>query len=154
MLRTALAAMLVALTSAPMACAEPPTPQSAGACTAELAGVMTRLPGAAMPAVCQDGEWQTVTTPQPPADRWLSSGPALTLHGQGMRNPDMASGEWTATPQDSTGRCRAQHQEVLSPAVLSGPVTDEGEPGQPLTFHVPPRMATIELTGFCLWVRK
>jgi hypothetical protein len=153
-LRTALAAILVALSSAPMACADPVTPQSDGACTAELAGVMTWLPGANMPAVCQDGRWHTVTTPQPPADRWLSSGPALTLHGQGRRNPNMASGEWTATPQDSTGRCRAQQQEVLSPGELSAPVTDEGQPGQPLTFQVPPRMFTIELTGSCLWVRN
>jgi hypothetical protein len=106
-----------------------------------------------MPSVCQDGAWREQTTPQPPADRWLSTGPALNLHGQGQRNPNMMAGKWVATPQDSISACRAQHQVVVSPGELSPPRIDEGQPGQTLTIDVAPRTFTIELSGYCLWTR-
>ncbi|MEO3761088.1 hypothetical protein ABGB19_22755 [Mycobacterium sp. B14F4] len=162
MLRPALVATLIALCSAPVACAEPAEPagpadpgpaQASDACTAERAGVMTWLPGATMPSVCQNFAWQPQTTPQPPADRWLSTGPPLKLHGQGQRNPNLAAGNWVGTPQDSSSVCRAQHQVVVSPGELSAAHTDEGQPGQPLAVELPPRTFTIELAGYCLWVR-
>lgn len=162
MLRSALFAMLVALAGAPVACAEPSEPAAPGqpaatqgdsACTPQRSGVMTWLPGTNMPSVCQDGAWQTQTTPQPPADRWLSMGPPLKLHGQGQRNPNLAAGTWVGTPQDSGSVCRAQHQVVLSPGELSAPYTAQGAPGQPVTVELPPRTFTIELAGHCLWAR-
>ncbi|KUH80504.1 MULTISPECIES: hypothetical protein [unclassified Mycobacterium] len=154
MLRLALIGILVALASAPVACAEPGAPPGSGSCTADLEGAMTRMPDADGPSVCRGGAWQPVTTPQPPADRWVSFGSPLKLHGQGMRNPDMVSGKWTATPQNSAAQCRVQQQEVVIPGQLSAPATAVGEPGQRLQFEVPPRMFLIELSGDCLWERR
>ena len=128
-------------------------PQADGACTSDRAGVMTWPPGAISPSECRDGQWQQQTAPQPPADRWLSTGPPLMLHGQGQRNPNMAAGDWVGTPQDPAGVCRVQHQVVISPGVLSDPHTDVGKPGQPLAIALPPRTFTIELAGYCLWIR-
>ena len=154
LLRAAFVAMAVALSTAPVACAQPAVPQSNQACTEDRAGVMTMPSGSPLPSVCQDGTWQSLTTPQPPADKWLSFGSPMTLHGQGMRNPQVAAGEWTATPQDATSQCRARQQAVVSPGVLSEPATNQGEAGQSFTFAVPARMFSIELAGYCLWTRK
>jgi hypothetical protein len=114
---------------------------------------MTWSADAAMPLVCVDERWQAVTSPQPPNDRWLSVGPAITLHGQGMRNPNVASGEWTATPQEPGSQCRAEQQTVVSPGVLSPPQVSEGKTGQPLSLQLPVRLFSIELSGYCLWTR-
>lgn len=154
MLRLALVGMLIAVIGAPVACADPAPPPETDQCTADLEGAKTRMPGADGPSVCRGGAWQGVTGPQPPADRWVSLASPLKLHGQGMRNPDMAAGKWTATPRDSSTRCRAQQQVVVSPGELSTPSTVEGSPGQPLQFDVPPRMFLIELSGDCLWTRS
>ena len=82
--------------------ADPVAPQPDTPCPSDYAGAMTWPADAKMPLVCASGGlWQTVTTPAPPSDRWLSVGPAMTLHGEGRRNPDVRSGDWTATPQDS-----------------------------------------------------
>lgn len=150
-----LAGVLVALTSAPVACAEPGPPPASDQCTADLEGAMTRMPDADTLSVCRGGAWQAVATPQPPADRWVSfaSPPPLKLHGQGMRNPDMAAGEWTGAPRNSTTRCRARQQVVVSPGELSAPASVEGEPGQPVRLEVSPRMFLIELSGDCVWAR-
>ncbi|KUI34500.1 hypothetical protein AU197_07465 [Mycobacterium sp. IS-1590] len=158
MLRIVLAAMLIALISAPVACAEPapppgPPPQT-GRCTADLEGARTQSSGTDTVSVCRGGAWQDVTGPQPPADRWVSQAAPLKLHGQGMRNPDMAAGKWVGTPQDSSTTCRAQQQVVVSPGELSTPTIVEGKPGQPLQFDIPPRMFLIELSGDCLWARS
>ena len=82
---------------------------------------MTWPPDAKMQLVCVNGQWQTVTSPPPPNDRWLSFGPAMTLHGEGLRNPTVASGKWTATPQDPGSKCRAEQETVVSPGVVSQP---------------------------------
>jgi hypothetical protein len=108
---------------------------------------------AQLPLVCLDNRWQTVTSPPPPNDRWLSVGPAMVLHGQGQRNPSVASGEWTGTPQDASSQCRARQQTVVSPGQLSPPQSSEGQPGQPLSLQLPPRLFTLELSGYCLWTR-
>lgn len=114
---------------------------------------MTRTPDADAPSVCRGGAWQPVTVPQPPADRWVSSQAPLLLHGQGMRNPDMVAGTWTATPRDPSARCRAQLRDVVGPGELSAPATVEGQPGQPVRVEVAPRMFTVELSGNCVWTR-
>jgi hypothetical protein len=153
MLRLALLVTLAALASAPVACADPGPPPETDQCTADLEGAMTRLPGSDALSVCRGGAWQGVTGPQPPADRWVSREAPLKLHGQGMRNPDMAAGEWTGTPRNSTTQCRAQQQVVAGPGELGAPSAVEGRPGEPLRFDVPARMFLIELSGDCVWAR-
>jgi hypothetical protein len=77
----------------------------------------------------------------------------MTLHGEGRRNPDVTSGGWTATPQDSTSRCRAEQSTVVSPGVVSPPQVTEGKPGQPLDVQLAPRLFDLQLSGYCLWER-
>jgi hypothetical protein len=115
---------------------------------------MTWPADAQVPLVCADRQWQAVTEPQPPNDQWLSVGPTITLHGEGMRNPNVASGQWTATPLDSGTQCRAAQQTVLSPGVKSAPQVSEGKPGQQLSLRLLPSLFSIELSGYCLWTRN
>ena len=98
----AVVSLTAALWSPTVATADPVAPQPDMPCASNLSDVMTWAPGAKMPLVCRAQQWQLVATPQPPNDRWLSYGPAMTLHGEGLRNPNVASGDWTATPQDSS----------------------------------------------------
>jgi hypothetical protein len=78
----------------------------------------------------------------------------MILRGEGQRNPGVASGNWTATPQDAGSQCRAEQQTVLSPGAVSAPQPSEGQPGQPLSLRLLPRLFTIELNGNCLWTRS
>ena len=147
-------AMLALLLSSAVATADPFAPQGDSSCPPSYTDVMTMPQGATMPLVCHGGRWQPVTTPQPPSARWLSYGPQMTLSGQGRRNPNVASGVWTATPQDSTTQCRAEQSTVVSPGVVSSPEVSEAQPGQPLEFTILPRLFDIQLSGFCLWSRQ
>jgi hypothetical protein len=149
----AVAVLAGGLASAPVACADPAVPQQNTQCTSSLSGVMTWPADAKMPMECLNGQWQAVTLPQPPNDRWLSFGPAITLHGEGQRNPSVQSGNWTATPQDPASQCRAEQQSVVSPGVVSPPQVSESKAGQPLSFQMVPRLFTIALSGYCLWER-
>jgi hypothetical protein len=155
MRRTALAIFVLAatLSAAPVAFADPPEPQAGTQCTSDLAGVMTWPADVLTPLVCVDGQWQAVTSPQPPNDRWLSVGPTITLHGQGMRNPEVASGQWTASPLEPGSQCRAAQQTVVSPGVKSAPQVSEGKPGQQLSLQMLPSLFSVELSGYCLWTR-
>ncbi|HKP42919.1 hypothetical protein [Mycobacterium sp.] len=146
--------LAVALPLAPIASADPVVPQEDAPCTADLAGVMTWPQGAKMPLVCANRQWQEVTTPQPPSDRWLSFDPPMLLHGEGMRNPSVKSGDWTATPQDPNAQCRAEQQTVVGPGVLGAPQVAEGKPGQPLEVQLLPRLFSIQLSGYCEWARQ
>jgi hypothetical protein len=150
---TLVAAGLLATTAllTPSASADPVAPQPGTGCSSDLSDVMTWPPDAKMPLECASGQWQAITSPQPPDDRWLSFGPTMTLHGEGQRNPSVQSGNWTATPQDPNGQCRAEQQSVVSPGVLSPPQISEGKAGQPLSFQMVPRLFTIALSGYCLW---
>jgi hypothetical protein len=147
-------AILALLFSAPaVVWADPEAPQPGTPCSSDLSDVMTWPPDANMPLVCLNGQWQAVTSPQPPNDRWLSFGPAMTLHGEGMQNPSVQSGNWTATPQASDDQCRAEQRTVVTPGVLSQPQVSEGEPGQPLSLQLQPRLFSIQMSGYCLWTR-
>jgi hypothetical protein len=146
-------AVLALLLSSAVAVADPVVPQVDTPCTANLSEVTTWPPGAKMPLVCQDGQWRSVTTPQPPSDRWLSYGPEVRLHGEGMRNPEVRSGKWTATPQDSASRCRAEQSVVVGPGVVGQPEIAEAQAGEPLEFTILPRLFDIALSGNCLWER-
>jgi hypothetical protein len=147
----AAAALSAALATAPIATANPPTPQDGTPCSADLTSVMTWPSDAQMPLVCSGGKWQTVTSPPPPNDRWLSVGPAMTLHGNGLRNPSVAPGEWSATPLDAGTRCRAEQRAVVEAGVVGPAQIAEADEGQPLSFRLLPQLYSIEMSGYCLW---
>jgi hypothetical protein len=77
----------------------------------------------------------------------------MTLHGQGRRNPDVASGAWTATPQDSNSRCGAVQRAVVEAGVVGPPQVAEGTEGQPLSIQVLPQLFSIDMSGYCMWTR-
>ncbi|GAC1410736.1 MAG: hypothetical protein NVSMB60_32400 [Mycobacterium sp.] len=145
---------LAALLSAPaLASADPEVPQFSTPCTSSLSDAMTWPPDGTSPLVCLNGQWQSLTTPQPPNDRWLSYGPPMTLHGEGLRNPNVASGDWTAIPLDSNSTCRAEQRAVLGPGQVGPPQVSEGQSGQQLSLQFVPQLFSIQLSGYCLWTR-
>ncbi len=139
--------------SSAIAAADPVVPQANTPCPPDAAGAATMPADANMPLVCAGGSWQAVTTPQPPNDRWLSIGPPILLNGDGRQNPDVESGDWTATPRDADTRCRAEQVVVLGPGVLAAPEVTEGGAGQPLDVTFQPRLFKLTLSGDCLWSR-
>jgi hypothetical protein len=147
------ATLALLLSTSAVASADPVMPQPGTPCSSDLSDVMTWLPDANSPLECLNNQWQAVTTPQPPNDRWLSLGPAMTLHGEGMRNPNVMSGGWTATPQDPDSSCRAEQRAVVDAGVVGPPRVAESPQGQPLSFQVVPQLFSIEMSGYCLWTR-
>ena len=153
----AVAAALAMLTCG-AAHADPQAPQTGAACPAELDGTMTLLPDEVTYAICQQQPggfaWAAVQTPFDPNDSWLSYGPAINLHGQGMRNPNVTSGDWTATPLDPLTTCRAEERTVVEAGVLSTPEIFESEQGAPLALPMLPKLFYLKLSGHCLWTRN
>ena len=141
------------LSSSAVAAADPVAPQPDTPCASNLSDAMTWPPDAKMPLVCRESmaSRHDPATAQRPM---VELGPAMTLHGEGLRNPNVASGDWTATPQDSTSQCRAEQRAVVSPGVVGPPQVAEGQTGQPLSFQVVPRLFSIEMGGYCLWTRE
>jgi hypothetical protein len=131
------------------------TPQPDAPCSENLAGTMARLADGKTNLVCRgqgdDSRWMVWTSPYPLSDRWLTYGPELQLHGQGMRNPEIMSGLWTGYPQVSDGVCRAEQVAVVGAGKVSPPESVTGEPGKQLEFSVSPTLFTIKLSGNCLW---
>ncbi|MEJ6538268.1 MAG: hypothetical protein QNL98_13690 [Mycobacterium sp.] len=132
------------------------TPELEVPCSADLAGTMTLLPDGQTYVVCQEEigsgfAWTAAPVPFEPNTAWLSYGPGINLHGQAMRNPNLSSGQWTATPQDPQTACRAQQQTVVAAGVLAAPQVFQGEPGQPLSMEMLPKLFYVELSGYCLW---
>lgn len=138
-----------------VAAADVPAPQPGTPCPAELSGAMTLLSDRHEYLICQGepGSWAEADIPFPPNDRWFSFGPAITLHGEGMRNPNLTSGPWTATPRDPATTCTANQLTIVRAGVLAPPQITQGIAGQPLSVQVQPRLFSIELTGDCLWSR-
>lgn len=131
-------------------------PQLEAPCSADLADVMTLLPDEQTYVVCQEeiGDrfaWRAAPVPFEPNSTWLSYGPAINLHGQAMRNPNLSSGPWTATPQDPQTVCRAQQQTVIAAGVLAAPEVFQGKPGQSLSVEMLPKLFYVQLSGNCLW---
>ncbi|MCV7303201.1 hypothetical protein H7J93_26605 [Mycobacterium barrassiae] len=146
----AAAALAVALSTGTAAADPAPgTP-----CPPDATGAATRPADAKMPLLCTGGTWQAETTPQSPNDRWLSVGPPILLHGEGLRNSDVQSGDWIATPRSADTRCRAEQLTVLEPGILSAPEVAEGAAGEPLEVTFAPRLFNLQLSGDCLWTRK
>lgn len=134
---------------------DPVPPQLGDACSADLADAMTLLPDQRTYALCQpagDGfAWAAAPVPFEPQQRWYSYGPVITLHGQGMRNPNVIEGDLTATPRTPETVCRAGQQTVVEAGVLSAPEVAQGEPGRELSVRLQPRLFYLELSGDCLW---
>ena len=145
------------VTAAGGAHAEPAAPQLGDGGSTELSGAMPLLPDGQTYAICQEvidsAVWADVPTPFDPNDTWFSYGPTITLHGQGMRNPNLRSGEWTATPQDAETTCGVQQRTVIEAGALSAPEVSQGEPGKPFTVQMQPKLFYAELSGNCLWTR-
>ena len=132
------------------------TPELEAPCSADLKGAMTLLPDEQTYVICQEEivaryVWQAAPVPFEPNSTWLSYGPAITLHGQGMRNPNLSSGQWTATPLDPETVCRVQQETVVEAGVLSAPRVFQGDPGQPLSVEMLPQLFYAQLSGHCLW---
>lgn len=154
--RRAIAGAAVAALVSPTAvsAADPAAPQPETPCTSDLRAVMTLPPEDTAPIVCTGARWGPVDTPYPVSDRWLSNGPAMKLHGQGLRNPNLLSGAWTATPLDDETTCRAEQYAVIPGTPQVGPPrVDQGDPGKSLSFEVLQRLFSIEMSGNCLWQR-
>lgn len=154
---SALAFAAVAL-SPGVAHAEVAEPAVGLACDPELTDTMTLLPDETTYVACRQQfplghAWAAIQTPFPPNDTWLSYGPSITLHGQGMRNPNLSSGQWTATPQDPETVCSATQTTVVEAGVLAAPEVSEGERGKPLSLEMLPKLFYAELAGNCLWVK-
>lgn len=144
---------------------EPPSapagpPQLDAACSTSLDGALTALPP--QPGdpsnrknllECSSGAWRTFTGEYPSSDRWLSTGPDVVLRGQGIRNPEIMGGTWTATPQTEDAQCRAQSVDA-EPGGTSGEAEiSTADPGQPVTVDVSDHLLTVTLSGYCLWQR-
>lgn len=144
----------LALTPA-VAHADPPPPGVGMGCAADLADAMTLLPDQTTYVACRPSglgySWTAAQTPFPPNDTWLSYGPAITLHGQGMRNPNLSSGRWTATPRGPEETCRVTQTTVVEAGVLAPPQVTEGDQGKPLPVEMLPSLFYAELAGDCLW---
>jgi hypothetical protein len=133
--------------------ADPTVPQPNTPCAAELAGAYTRLPDLTTLLKCDAGQWRVYDDPYPHSDRWFTYGPTLTLHGEGKRNRELDSGDWTAQPLDAASRCTARHTAIAATGG-QGPLEEStGEPGWPLRLRLPPLLFTVELSGYCLWHR-
>ena len=133
-------------------------PQVSAPCSSDLADAMTLLPDGQTYVVCQGSgtgyAWTAVQTPFDPNDAWLSYGPPIQLHGQGMRNPNLSSGRWTATPLDAASVCKAEEQTVVEAGVLSDPQAFQSSAaGQPLSVQMLPKLFYVTLSGTCLWTR-
>ena len=157
-LRVAAAAALVMGTAAAGAAyAEPMAPALGAGCPEAVSDAMTLLPDEQTYAICQQSplgyNWAWVQTPFDPHETWWSYGPQINLHGQGMRNPNVSSGQWTATPQDPQSACRAEQQTVVGAGVLSPPRIAEGEPGKELSVEFLPKLFYLKLSGDCLWTK-
>lgn len=154
----AVLAATMAVAAPAVASAEPAVPQVGATCPADLADAMTQLPGVGDFLICRDQpdgsrSWAEAPVPFDPNDTWLSYGSGITLHGQGFRNPNLVSGTWTATPLDPQTRCGAEQVTVVSAGVLAPPQSSLGEPGQPLSVELLPKLFTVTMTGECLWSR-
>lgn len=149
------ALMVAAAALAAPAHAEPAAPVLGAGCAQELSGAMTLLPDDQIYAICQQSPlgsaWVWVQGPFDPHDTWLSYGPAITLHGQGMRNPDVSSGMWSSVPQDPQTVCRAEQQTVVEAGVLAAPQVAEGRPGEDLSVQFLPKLFYLTISGHCLW---
>lgn len=153
MRHTATAALAVGAATialSPAATAQPAAPGPGSPCPAAAEDALTKSGGESMVLQCNGGRWAVFADPYPSGD-WVSTGPVLRLHGQGMRNPEMLSGRWTGAPLQPDQVCRVEQRAVVSAGEVGAPQVAQSQPGQTLDFQVLPVMFSIELSGNCLW---
>ena len=75
-----------------VAAADPVAPQPGTPCGANLADAMTWPSDGTAPLACTGNQWETVDSPYPISNRWVSLGPPMKLHGEGLRNAAIKSG--------------------------------------------------------------
>lgn len=146
-------AVLPACTSA-VGHAGPAVPLQDAPCTQSPSGTLTRLADSKALVECRDGRWEPFTGMFPSSDNWLTYGPELTLRGQARRNPEMMAGIWVGIPQSPESQCSATQSNVIVAGQMAPPEVVAGEPGQPLRLALTTQLASIELTGSCLWERE
>ncbi|CAN5370645.1 hypothetical protein BH09ACT7_BH09ACT7_30530 [soil metagenome] len=161
MTQTAAVSMTAALVAAALlaapgvAHADLVVPQLDAPCSENLGGALTQLPDGKTYLECNNSsgryQWSEFTSPYPSSDRWFTYGPAVKLHGQGLRNPQILSGKWTAYPQEAGTLCAADQASVVSAGEVGPTQTSTGEPGEPLALEVLPVVFSITLSGNCLW---
>lgn len=150
-MRTPIAVLSVVAAAAAAFCgtavahADPVAPQEDAECMQSLDGAVTRSPDNETLLQCRaqfgsEYRWEAFTAEYPSSDRWVSYGPALTLYGEGRRNPEIASGDWVAYPLTAGDRCVAAQTPVVAAGVLGIPQMSAGLPSQPLLFRVVPRV--------------
>jgi hypothetical protein len=144
----AVAIVVTALAGAPVASA---APQPGGACPAPEA--LTKLPDRTV-LTCSGGTWTPYAGPYPNSGTWVSDQPGITLHGQGLRNPEIMSGAWTATPLEPAAVCGVRQASVVAAGEVGPEQTTAGQPGQVLDFQVLPVVFNITLSGDCLWQKR
>ena len=149
-------AITVPVAAPAVADADTAVPQQNSECSENLAGALTQLPDLRTLLECSSlpglgYQWQSYDNPYPNSDRWLTYGPTLTLHGEGQRNPEVKSGEWTGYPQDGGAQCVAQQTVVLGAGELGPPQVATGALGLPLKLQLLPLLFTVDLSGNCLW---
>jgi hypothetical protein len=148
---------VAALLAAPPAIADPVVPQPDSPCSPDVVDAFTQSVDHSVVLTCDSAlgyRWRAVDDPYPHSDRWLSYGPALTLDGDGQRSREVDSGDWTGDPQGVNERCTAT-QHAISPAGgAAPPQATAGEPGQPLRLRLDPLLLSVELGGYCLWLRE
>jgi hypothetical protein len=145
------AACLAASVAPTIAHAEPAVPQLDSYCSAGLTGALTQLPDLTTLLQCDGQRWRAFDDPYPHSDRWLTYTPALTLHGEGQRNREIDSGDWTAYPQQPGARCTAEQVVIVDTGGIGPPQPSTGEVGQPLRLRLQPLLFTIQMRGYCLW---
>jgi hypothetical protein len=142
-----LTAALAALALAPVASAQP---RAGGPCPT---GALTKLPDGGV-LTCSGGTWTPYDGPYPSSDIWVSDAAGISLHGQGLRNPEIVSGQWTATPLDPAAACAATQSAVVAAGEVGPEQTTAGLPGQPLEVTVLPVVFRITLSGDCVWQKR
>ena len=155
---TLTATALTLLCAQAISSADPPVPQPESACASNLAGALTRLLDGKTELIClgqPNGgyQWKIDTSDYPSSNRWFTYGPELTLHGEGLRNAEIRSGDWIASPLDPDSQCTAVQIAVVSAGVVGPPQTVAAAPGQQLSFQVLPRLFSIQMKGYCLWTK-
>lgn len=150
--RVLVVAVVAVALPVPTAAADPIAPQSGSPCDTAVLGALTVAPDGVRE--CTARGWQSTATPYPVSDRWVSLGPPMKLHGNGLRNAELPSGDWTGTPLEPTDTCVVQQVAVLRGVGAGPPETLKGEPGQLLSFTTPELLFSAEFSGACLWQHR
>jgi len=60
---------------------------------------------------------------------------------------------WVGMPQAPDAQCIAEQSAFISEGVAGPSTTEAGSTGKPLMFDLAPSLATLKLSGYCLWTQ-